>query len=512
MIKIKASLFFLMLTLLLDSCQGSVPASPASPTKALNTDLPFESTHIAETDLARPTGTPITTQLASMPGPFFTVIPPQSNEQSYIDPDGWYSVNFPADLKSVGETNSFAGQEQVFETGYLPYASNSMNLCLWIANIYMRPEQSSIQWQPPCSVSGTDGGYSVQYVVYENPLADPKHRFMYVKMGKAGTAPLPYIQHTVSWLKTTAETHFSNVPLNSEESSFWENPDTMLNETSITEYLLPVEAQIGPMKEMLLRYVSAEAQPHWAVLRREASNVAGEPTKEEQLKSLGYELKRVETPCCRQQLYRDGRPLFDNVTNISDVYRFSNDSGAITAFTVTIQLRDSFLILNDTINPWDYSPQDPGFAPVLYQAELLWAKGTQNSRVEVKRSNGDVLFTFETYFGTHLEVDRFQAWNEHWILTAGDFLIQDGEILNQTLGFQEIFEWSVVEDKPVFLFRRGSRLGLSYDGRFLLLPYEDIARGLCCGFASNNPTTLDDSIYFFGKRDGTWYYAVVKFR
>ena len=95
---------------------------------------------------------------------------------------------------------------------------------------------------------------------------------------------------------------------------------------------------------------------------------------------------------------------------------------------------------------------------------------------------------------------------------AGDFAIQDGEFLNQTLGFQEIFEWSVIDDKPVYLFRRGARLGLSYDGKFLLLPYEDIPRGLCCGFASNNPMTIDDTMYFFGKRDGTWYYAVVKFR
>ena len=109
-------------------------------------------------------------------------------------------------------------------------------------------------------------------------------------------------------------------------------------------------------------------------------------------------------------------------------------------------------------------------------------------------------------------MDRFQAWNDHWILTAGDFVIQDGEILNQKLGFPEIFEWGVIDNKPLFLFRKGTRLGLSYDGKILLLPYEDIARGLCCGLAVNNPITFDDSMYFFGKRDGIWYYVKVKFR
>jgi len=169
--------------------------------------------------------------------------------------------------------------------------------------------------------------------------------------------------------------------------------------------------------------------------------------------------------------------------------------------------------VNDAIYLWDYSPSDTAnLAPILYQGELLWAKGVQNAGVEIRRSNREVLFTFRTYFATHLEVDSFQAWNDHWILTAGDFVVQDGEILNQKLGLQEIFEWSVIEDKPVYLFRKGARLGLSYDGKVLLLPYQDIPRGLCCGFTVNNPITLDDSMYFFGKRDGIWYYVVVKFR
>jgi hypothetical protein len=228
----------------------------------------------------------------------------------------------------------------------------------------------------------------------------------------------------------------------------------------------------------------------------------------------------VETqPNYRRQLFRDGRLLFEYVFNVSKVYKFPTDSGPITAFVVnTVDTRsgggfDSFLVVNDAIYKWDYAPADTAnFAPILYQGDLLWAKGTQDAGVEIRRSNRQVLFTFRTYFGTGLAVNSFQAWNNHWILTAGDFVIQDGEILNQKLGFQEIFAWRLIENKPLYLFRKGARLGLSYNSKFLLLPYEDIARGLCCGLGVNNPGVMGHFMHFFGKREGVWYYVMVKFR
>jgi hypothetical protein len=328
-----------------------------------------------------------------------------------------------------------------------------------------------------------------------------------------------YIKHTVSWLKTAPETNGEPMLLSTEEA-FWENPETLLNSASITEYVLPPDAQVGPMMEMLMKFVPEQAQPDWEAIQKEHAALPKELTVEEQLEALGYALKVVETqPNYRQQLLRDGRLLFDYVFNVPKVYKFSTDSGPIHAFVVnTVETGyngyfGSFLVVNDAIHLWDYSPSDTAnLAPILYHGELLWAKGVQNAGVEIRRSNREVLFTFRTYFGTHLEVDSFQAWNDHWTLTAGDFVVQDGEILNQKLGLQEIFAWRVIEDKPVYLFRKGARLGLSYDGKVLLLPYQEIPRGLCCGFTVNNPIALNDSMYFFGKRDGVWYYVVVKFR
>ena len=518
---IKTILLLFLAIIILISCNRSVSITAMSPTSAVETSVPAASTEIAETETAFFTTVPTAFPSATDPVSLFTVVPPEPDEQVYIDPEGWYSVNFPADMRTIDKPNAFVGEDGIFETGYLPYMSKPLNLCIWLANIVAKPEESVIYWMDPCSVTVlSETGYNVSYIIYENPLADFKHRFVYIKTGRSYPRVDSYIKHTVSWLKTASE--LGHTSLSPEEVSFWENPDTTLSNASITEYVLPPEAQVGPTQEILFHFVPQDVQPDWEALMKKIPTPQKEPTVEEQLRSLGYELRVAEPqPIYRQQLLRDGRLLFDYVYNLPKVYTFSTNSGPIAVLVVnTVDMRqndyvyfNSFLVVNDAIYVWDYSSSDTAnFAPILYQGELLWAKGVQNASVEIRRSNRDVLFTFRTYFGAHLAVDNFQSWNGHWVLTAGDFLVLDGEILNTKLGFQEIFGWNIIDDKPVYLFRKGARLGLSYDGKVLLLPYDDIARGLCCGLASNNPRTIDDSVYLFGKRDGIWYYAVVKFR
>jgi len=97
-------------------------------------------------------------------------------------------------------------------------------------------------------------------------------------------------------------------------------------------------------------------------------------------------------------------------------------------------------------------------------------------------------------------------------LEVGDFVIQDGEVLNPKLGFEEIFNWSLVKDKPTYFFRKESRVGISYGGQILPLQYQDVAHGLCCGPSQSNPRISDDFMHFYGKWDGVWYYVVMKFK
>lgn len=280
-----------------------------------------------------------------------------------------------------------------------------------------------------------------------------------------------------------------------EQESFWGNLSTMPPNISITEYDLLPERNPDAY-EGLFQFVPTQA---WPVGKADTS-----PTPHTtSIKELGYELNNM-------QLYRDGRILFDLVTHVSDIYTFSTDSGLITAFIVEIDLgRENYLIQNDLISRLgDYAIYTS--APVLYQGELLWTR-MYSDRLEVKKSNGKIIYTLTSPWDDN-HYPMFRTWNGHWILEVDNFVVQDGEILNQKLGFEEMFDWGLVKDQPVYFFRRGSSFGISYDGQVLPLQYEDVRHGLCCGPAVDNPAIDSNSIRFFGKRNDIWYYVVMNFK
>jgi len=268
--------------------------------------------------------------------------------------------------------------------------------------------------------------------------------------------------------------------------------------------------------DLLLRELPEEALPEWFRNRSNLPLSAKTPTVEEQLKPLGYKL--IQTDTGWKRLFRDGKPLFEDVIDVSTVYTFSTDFGPINTFIVRAKgtggnYQNSFLIQNNVINAWEYNGQDPPLAPILHQNEVLWLKATKDfSHVQILKSSQEPVFSFAVYTEPIYAVNRFTTWNGHWILAARDFLIQDGEFINEKLGFEEIFSWGLIAEKPVYLFRKGPRVGISYEGKILPLQYQDVARYKCCGYAANNPSIDSNGVHFFAKRDGVWYYVVVRFK
>lgn len=122
------------------------------------------------------------------------------------------------------------------------------------------------------------------------------------------------------------------------------------------------------------------------------------------------------------------------------------------------------------------------------------------------------MYSFTIYTEPIYSTRVFTSWNDHWVWEARDFLIQDGEILNEKFGFQEIFAWRLVDGYPAYLFRKDGRVGFSYAGKILPLEYQNVAHYLCCGYASSNPRFDENSVRFFAEREGVWYYVVVDFR
>jgi hypothetical protein len=523
---VRAIGIFLMFSALI-SCTNFTSTPAANPTNIVETQTPRPaSTPSIETQLALITPTDISNPTAA------------PDQQVYTDPHGWYSVFFPADMQPTDKPNVFSWMGDFFETGYLSelgYMSNVINVCAWLANIELEPGQSAVDWgavfqanfqsEPRCSVS-TKGisEEATKYDVFEIPAADPEHRFVYIKISWSSYNAMVGNKRPaafLSWLKPiTPRQELLLGPLSDEELSRWKQTAPLLESASVTEYALPAGSDPGEQAN-LLRELPENALPDWFTNRLDLPTPTKTPTVEEQLEPLGYEKRTVTNDTgapLYYQLYRDGKLLFDYVYNVSEVYKYSTDSGPVTAFTVNTagtqgNYHNSFLILNDAIHTWEFNNQDPRFNPILYQNEILWLKATKGfGQVQIVKSNQEAIYSFAAYTEPTYAVNRFLTWNGHWVLAARDFLIQDGEILNETLSFEEIFSWSLIEEKPLYLFRKGPRISISYDGKILPLEYQDVARYWCCGFSANNPAVDSNGAHFFGKRNGVWFYVVVDVR
>lgn len=304
--------------------------------------------------------------------------------------------------------------------------------------------------------------------------------------------------------------------LSADEAAFWANAIPLSEDISVTEYDFPSGTDPS-YQSGLSWYIPADAW--WPV---STSDVL--PTIQLlRIQDLGYEWKVVEPKkqcnqefpkgrnSCKYQLYKDKKLLLETqwIADVSTVYHFSTKAGPIHAFVVTVGVkRDSFLIQNGAVIPWGWEDYEFAISPILYQDELLWARLRPDGRIEVQKSNGDILFNFKHKSDAFI----FKEWNGHWVLETGDVVVIDGEELNQQLGFQQIFRWNLTKTKPTFFFQRGSKFGISHDGQILPLQYDDIARGFCCEAVENNPYIGNDFARFFGKRNGVWYYVVVRFK
>lgn len=528
--KIKLMLLVFITGILLTSCDTFSLAPRTSPTIAMETAMSFVQTEIAKT--TTPTETPVPpTEIpfgspTAIPGPndFILPVTPRPNQQVYVDPEGWYLIYFPADMKPAEKENLFSSSSGTLETGYLAdmgYMSHVTHVCAWVANVEFASMDSTINWSfrenetPNCTVlTKTLIERNIKIEIFENPAADPEHRFVYLRTSEQSLA-ITKIVAFLQWQKNIQGSEFVDIlkPFSQKEMLTWRHAGLIEKDFSVEEYLLPAEAQVGPRKVVLSKFVPKKMLPDWDSFEADLPVSTPVPALEDRLKSLGYEL-RTSSPDSsnyNRQLFRDGRILFDNVYGISGIYDFQSEAGPITTFTVTTMDWNSYIIQNDIIRNWEYNIQDPGFKPILYNSEVLWLKTSKdNNHVNVVKSNQEIVYSFASYTEPLHSTERFLNWNGHWIFLARDFLIQDGEVINKKLGFEEIFHWTLVDNQPVYFFRKGPRIGISYNGKLYPLEYQEVAHYLCCALGLNDPDVLDGKVHFFGKRNGYWYYVVVK--
>ena len=151
-----------------------------------------------------PSTAPSQTAPSQMAAPDEPAAESTPGEKTYYDPEGWYSINYPADWLPGSDPGVFTGEDGFVETGYLPelgYMRHGLDACQWLANIDYR-EYGSRQ----VSLTSVGGECRVSFRAGDEPQrswrssrnssAALSHRFLYIKSNDASIdkhpgVPLP---------------------------------------------------------------------------------------------------------------------------------------------------------------------------------------------------------------------------------------------------------------------------------------------------------------------------------
>jgi hypothetical protein len=147
-------------------------------------------------------------------------------------------------------------------------------------------------------------------------------------------------------------------------------------------------------------------------------------------------------------------------------------------------------------------------APVFVGDDLYEVEMSEDyTDFYVKRS-GETVYTYtpgEPW--AEPPVHALGSWDGHWLIEAEGQVLVDGESLNAQLGYDEIFGWQLIAGQPFYFFRVDNEIRLSYAGETLDVVYEDVKHYLCCEPSMFNVSGNGTMVWFYGLRDGMWYYV-----
>ncbi len=145
--------------------------------------------------------------------------------------------------------------------------------------------------------------------------------------------------------------------------------------------------------------------------------------------------------------------------------------------------------------------------------------------VQVVRG-GQVVYTTQPADASPIDPLRgLWTYGDHWVLeyarvtntikdnTIESYvtgqIIQDGELLNDSLGYQEAFGFQTFAGNPFYFFKRDGQIGVNYAGQETMLGYDDVPHYGCCSAAELNPRQYVTGVTFTAQRNGTYYYVVI---
>lgn len=169
------------------------------------------------------------------------------------------------------------------------------------------------------------------------------------------------------------------------------------------------------------------------------------------------------------------------------------------------------LVRKAGLQPWD--PAEHAFLnKVTFVGDDLLTldakpQGNDPIQYQVKRADKVVYTGTAPPMGVDILIKGLWSWDGHWALEVAEQVVLDGVSIGPGLGYDKVYGYRVVDRQPFYFFERGGKVGLSYAGKTLPQSYEEVMHYKCCLASMFNPQGNDDMVWFWGRRDGAWWYV-----
>jgi hypothetical protein len=294
-------------------------------------------------------------------------------------------------------------------------------------------------------------------------------------------------------------------------------PDSVSSPLTLTEYAI-ASIDCQPYNQFD-GFQAATPREAMAALHmwQEAGRISDLVEANTALAPLGYRLQATNPPYRHYDLYQGETAAITDVTHFGSVtvnragddfalWLNDSDRGERAAMFVRRASVETHAWTETFSQPFDTAYVGNDLVALAYD-QTRTTSDRPPSQINVMR-NGAVIYTLAIppFTPGGGPVRGLTAWGDHWVLEADNVVVIDGEILNDKLGYDEVFNWQLLGGKPFYFFRQGQSVGLSYDGQTLPYRYADVIHGfLCCDPAVYNIQSSSTGVWFYAQRDGGWF-------
>ncbi len=155
----------------------------------------------------------------------------------------------------------------------------------------------------------------------------------------------------------------------------------------------------------------------------------------------------------------------------------------------------------------------------LLSAEIA-AVSSGRSRVSVYLDDQTACSTEFNDVSVYAPIEGPWTYGQHWALVVIDAksdgqqgwnplsrLIQDGQDVAAAKGYQQAFQFSLLDGHPFYFYQKADKIGISFDGVELAQGYDEIPHYQCCSGSLLNPDSSMRMTWFLARRGNQWYYV-----